>query len=64
MRIPGGPEEGQGEGQEDQEEVKELMWTPWLALAALRSPGPPGLAHGAPLEPLKLPPASLFEGVL
>ena len=54
--VPGGPVEGQGKGQEDQGEIKELWGTP---LIVLRAPGPPGLAPGLPLDPLEPPPLSL-----
>ena len=48
--VPGGPGEGQGEGQEHRGDVKELCGPP---LDISRSPGPPGLAPGSSLGPFK-----------
>ena len=50
----------QKESQEDQGEVKELGGTP---LAVIRSPGPPGLPSGSPLDPLELHQTSLREAL-
>ena len=49
--FSGSPGNSQKEGQEDQGVIEELGGTP---LAALRSPGPPGLPSGSSLGSLRI----------